>query len=86
MSTSDPARREPSPEELRALATHAEGRAALYRRKVLLGRGEPRRLAELERVAAGATHRAADRDRADRERERERAARGTSTTTTGSDS
>jgi hypothetical protein len=32
--------------------------AALYRRRVLLGRGEPRRLAELERIAAGATRRA----------------------------
>jgi hypothetical protein len=40
--------------ELEAVAAHASQRAALYRRRVLLGRGEPRRLAELERRASGA--------------------------------
>lgn len=59
MSAPEPAARA---DELRALAVHAEGRAALYRRKVLLGRGEPRRLAELERIAAGATKRAKGAD------------------------
>lgn len=49
--------REPSLTELEALASHASQRAALYRRRVLLGRGEPRRLAELERVHEGAVGR-----------------------------
>ena len=49
--------RPPSRRELEAVAVHAKQRAALYHRKVLLGRGEPRRLAELERVAAGAADR-----------------------------
>jgi hypothetical protein len=49
--------REPSIEELRDEARYAQDRLALYRRKVLLGRGEARRLAELERVAAGAADR-----------------------------
>lgn len=53
--------------ELRALSTHAGERLALYRRRVYLGRGEPRRLAELERIAAGA------RDRLTRALRRERA-------------
>jgi hypothetical protein len=44
-------------EELRAEASHAAQRLALYRRKVLLGRGDPRQLAELERVSAGAADR-----------------------------
>ena len=65
MSSLDPAPRGPSADELRALAVHAEGRAALYRRKVLLGRGQPHRLAELERVAAGATRRAQAADERD---------------------
>jgi hypothetical protein len=52
-----PSRREPTLEELTSLAAHAEQRVALYRRKVLLGRGDPRRLAELERIHAGATDR-----------------------------
>jgi hypothetical protein len=59
MSPLEPAPRGRSADELRAVAAHAEGRAALYRRKVLLGRGELRRLAELERIAAAATRRAA---------------------------
>ena len=58
MTPSEPARRGSSPEELKAEAVYAEERLTLYRRKMLLGRGEPRRLAELERVAAGATGRA----------------------------
>jgi hypothetical protein len=48
---------EPSLDELRALARHADQRLALYRRRVYLGRGEPRRLAELERIAEGAAQR-----------------------------
>jgi hypothetical protein len=44
-------------EELRAEAEHAAQRLTLYRRKVLLGQGEPRRLAELERTAVGAAAR-----------------------------
>ena len=44
-------------EELRAEADHAAQRLALYRRKVLLGRGEMSRLAELERTSAGAADR-----------------------------
>lgn len=48
---------EPSLAELRALAEHAANRHALYRRKVLLGRGDPRRLTELERIATGAADR-----------------------------
>jgi hypothetical protein len=48
-----------STDELRALADHAEQRLALYRRKMYLGRGEPRRFAELERVAHGAQGRLA---------------------------
>jgi hypothetical protein len=49
--------REPSLAELQALASHAAQRAALYRRRVLLGRGEPRRLAEFERREQGAAGR-----------------------------
>jgi hypothetical protein len=44
----------PSVEELRALADHAEQRLALYRRRTYVGRGDPQRLAELERIAEGA--------------------------------
>jgi hypothetical protein len=47
----------PSIEELRAEARYADQRLALYRRKVLLGRGDARRLAELERIADGAGER-----------------------------
>lgn len=39
------------------LARYAKDRVTLYRRKLFAGRGEPRRLAELERVAAGAAER-----------------------------
>jgi hypothetical protein len=49
--------REPGLAELRALSEHAAQRLALYRRKMYIGRGEPRRLAELERIAAGAAAR-----------------------------
>ena len=55
--SSDPGSREPIVSDLRILAKHAADRAALYRRRVYLGRGEPRRLAELERIAAGARDR-----------------------------
>jgi len=48
---------EPSLEELRAEAAHAAERLALYRRKMLLGRGDPRVLASRERVSHGATER-----------------------------
>ena len=51
--------REPSIAELRALVSHATQRLALYRRRMYLGRGEPLRLAELERIAAGARDRLA---------------------------
>jgi hypothetical protein len=44
-------------EELRAEANHAAQRVALYRRKVLLGRGDALRLAELERIELGAAAR-----------------------------
>ena len=57
--------REPSIGELRALSDHAAERVILYRRKVYLGRGDPRHLAELERVASGA----ADRWRRARDRQ-----------------
>ena len=43
--------------ELRAAAEDARGRLARYRRRVYLGRGEPQRLAELERIASGAADR-----------------------------
>lgn len=49
--------REPNLAELQALADHASQRLALYRRKMYLGRGDARRLAELERIAAGAANR-----------------------------
>jgi hypothetical protein len=52
-----PGDREPSLAELRALSEHATLRVALYRRKMYTGRGEPRRLAELERIASGAAGR-----------------------------
>jgi hypothetical protein len=57
-------RREPSIAELRALSDHAAERVILYRRRVYLGRGDPRHLEELERVAKGAVdrlHRARER-------------------------
>ena len=52
-------RREPTIEELAGLVSYAERRVALYRRKVYAGGGNPSRLAELERVLAGATARLA---------------------------
>ncbi len=48
---------EPTLAELQALADHASQRLALYRRKMYLGRGDARRLAELERIATGAAAR-----------------------------
>ena len=60
----EPDRREPSPRELRALSDHAAERVIVYRRRVYLGRGDPKHLAELERIAEGA----ADRLRRARER------------------
>ena len=53
-----PASAEPSAAELDALAAHARQRLALYRRKTYLGRGQATKLAELERVSAGAEERA----------------------------
>ena len=44
-------------DELRALADHTRNRVALYRRKMYAGGGNAPRLAELERVAAGAADR-----------------------------
>ena len=52
-------RREPVITDLRALLAHAEQRLALQRRRMYLGRGDPRRLAELERIATGARDRLA---------------------------
>ena len=49
--------REPSLAELRAEAAHASQRLALYRRKILLGRGDDRVLASRQRVSDGATER-----------------------------
>jgi hypothetical protein len=43
--------------ELRAAVQHTSLRLALYRRRTYLGRGDPKRLAELERVAQGAKER-----------------------------
>ena len=60
----EPDRREPSLHELRALSDHAAERVIVYRRRVYLGRGDPKHLAELERIAEGA----ADRLRRARER------------------
>ena len=56
-SSSPESSREPSVAELAALAKHASARAALYRRRTYLGRGEPSRLAELERISQGAADR-----------------------------
>ncbi len=50
-------RREPTVAELTALARYATDRVALYRRKIFAGRGDSKRLAELERIAAGAVSR-----------------------------
>jgi hypothetical protein len=62
---------EPSPEpsvaELRAQADHATRRVALERRRIYLGRGDAQHLAELERIAAGATGRLRRAERAARE-------------------
>jgi hypothetical protein len=44
--------------ELDAQATDARQRLALYRRRVYIGRGEGTKLAELERISAGAHERA----------------------------
>jgi len=44
---------EPSLEQLEAEAVRARGRLALYRRRIYLGGGETRRLAELERELKG---------------------------------
>jgi len=66
-ATSSGPLREPSLADLEALALHARQRLALYRRRFLLGRGEPQRLAELERVSSGAAQRvrrAKDRQKA----------------------
>jgi hypothetical protein len=43
--------------ELKAEARYAAERLALYRRRMLMGNGEPRVLAERERAAAGAADR-----------------------------
>lgn len=44
--------------ELDARAAHARQRLALYRRRIYLGRGQATKLAELERISAGAQERA----------------------------
>jgi hypothetical protein len=56
---------EPTLAELIAEAHHAAQRVALQRQKLYSGRGDPRRLAELERVADGATERLRRREEAD---------------------
>ena len=43
--------------ELKAEARYAAERLALYRRRMLMGKGEPRVLAERERAASGAADR-----------------------------
>jgi hypothetical protein len=53
--------------ELRAEARYAGERLALYRRRVLTGRGDARTLAERERAATGATDRL---ERAEHEKDR----------------
>ena len=58
----------PSLLELEGLVAYAERRVALQKRRIYAGGGEPRRLAELERIHAGATKRLAQ------ERRRRRAA------------
>ncbi|WCB91602.1 hypothetical protein DSM104299_00275 [Baekduia alba] len=45
--------------ELQADATHTATRVALYQQKLYAGRGDVRRLAELQREAAGAAERLA---------------------------
>jgi hypothetical protein len=48
---------QPSLETLRAEALHAAQRLTLYRRKILLGRGDRRVLASRERISQGAADR-----------------------------
>ena len=48
---------ERSLDDLRAEAAHASQRLALYRRKILLGRGDQRVLASRQRASDGATAR-----------------------------
>jgi hypothetical protein len=55
---------DPGLTELRAEADHATRRVALERRRLYLGRGDAQRLAELERIAAGATGRLRRAERA----------------------
>ena len=47
----------PSLAELQALSEHASHRVALYRRRTYVGQGDPKRLAELERLAQGVAER-----------------------------
>jgi hypothetical protein len=49
--------REPSLSELSAEARHATARVALEQQRLYSGKGDLRRLAELKRMAAGATDR-----------------------------
>lgn len=51
--------------ELRAEAQHASDRVALQRQKLYSGRGDARRLAELERAQQGAADRLRRREEAD---------------------
>jgi hypothetical protein len=51
--------REPSLAELEAEARHATARVALYEQRLYAGKGDLRRLAELKRVAEGASMRLA---------------------------
>jgi hypothetical protein len=58
---------QPSLAELRAQADHATRRVALERRRIYLGRGDAQHLAELERIAEGATGRVRRAESAARE-------------------
>jgi hypothetical protein len=54
---SDATNRETPLADLRAQSEHAALRLALYRRRVYVGRADPARLREYERIARGAAER-----------------------------
>ncbi|HEU4974192.1 MAG TPA: hypothetical protein VFT50_03830 [Baekduia sp.] len=49
--------------QLVAEARYAAERVALYQQRLYAGKGDPRRLAELQRIAAGAAERLERRER-----------------------
>lgn len=61
--------KEPTLGELAAEARHAADRFTLQRQKVYAGRGDSRRLAELQRASDGATARLRAREAADEHRD-----------------